>query len=128
MIDLSTELPAYLPYAGALLLAGGLFALVLRWARRWRRGRFSLRFQVLWDRKLTPHCPRCRTPLTDWGVHSSIKFEKQGPTMMRVPVSFGAYRCQPCAKQIRLVDEDGFELTPGQALGRLTPDRLKTEP
>ena len=127
MLDVFSELPVNLALVAALLLAAGVLVLVVLLIRRRRRGRFSARFQILWDRKLTPHCPHCRTPLSDWGVYDSVKFEKQGKAMSRAPVTFGAYRCVPCMKKIRLVDEDGFELTPEQARERLQPNRAQDE-
>ncbi|WP_305044863.1 hypothetical protein [Geoalkalibacter sp.] len=97
---------------GLLILSG--WGLVVR-----RRRRFKRLFQILWDRKLRPHCPLCRHPLSDWQVREGLKFERQGDQMERIPIRFGAFFCATCAKPVRLIDEDGFEMTYEQALERL---------
>lgn len=106
------------------LLTGAVLAPTLVALSAWglvarRRRRFKRHFQILWDRKLRPHCPRCRHLLGDWQVREGLKFERQGDQMERIPITFGAFYCATCAMPVRLVDEDGFEMTHEQALERL---------
>ncbi|MDO3377909.1 hypothetical protein [Geoalkalibacter halelectricus] len=118
-MTLALDAPHLLGLAGALLALGLAAYLLVRFLRYQRARRYRRHFQVLWDRKLRPRCPRCRGLLGEWGMHQSLKFEKHAGRMTQVPVSFGAFRCEPCGTLVRLVDEDGFEMDYQQALTRL---------
>ncbi len=101
-----------------LLCLLGAAAAVL-FLRRRRSSRFFYRFNALWDQRRDPYCPRCRTPLTDLQRRMSWKFENRGRRTHRTPISYSAFQCRKCSKQVRLVDEDGFELTLEKARLRL---------
>ncbi|KIH75671.1 hypothetical protein SAMN05660860_03064 [Geoalkalibacter ferrihydriticus] len=109
----------FFTFIGALLGACSLLLLTRHHILSRFHRRYTCRFEIFWDRKLRPYCPRCRNRLSEWGMHQSFKFELRDGRMQRIPVTFGAFRCVPCETLVRLVDEDGFEVDLDFALERL---------
>ncbi|BCR05596.1 hypothetical protein DESUT3_26650 [Desulfuromonas versatilis] len=105
-----------LALAAVLLLA---VAVALVFLQRRRANRLFPRFNALWNRNAEPFCPRCRTALSDFQRRTSWKFESSGNRTVRKPVSYSAFQCRKCRWKVRLVDEDGFELTLETARRRL---------
>ena len=112
----SLALKEILAWVLPALLLGLVAALAVLLRRSRRRSRFLFRFNILWDQKKRPFCPRCFSMLNDWQKHYSWKFESQGGRTVRNRVAYQAFKCEKCGKVLRLTDEDGFELTYDQAV------------
>jgi len=63
------------------------------------QNKFSSKFGIYWDKKATPHCPSCKSLLTQYGLY--------GHGVDRRLALF----CLKCQKKISIANDDGNILT-----------------
>lgn len=82
----------------------------------------NFKFNAYWDSDLNPYCPVCQTPLT-----LSIKklIYRIDPFNNSIPPPPPVLHCLKCDDIITLYDDDGNELTLGEAKQLLSPIKRK---